>query len=719
MLQLVIVILTALANVSIAAVVLRKNARSASHILLVTLSLVTATWTVFNYLALQPGSEEIRLFWVRLVMLVTTPFGTIIYLLARTFPASKLNVSPKRLIGLIVFNLVTGFLALTPFMFSDLKNLANGGFALVPAPGVALFGVGFIGFMTVGFIELGKSYRNSKGITRKQLQFLIIGLITSFTLLSLTNFVAVVVFGSMELTSMGPPFTLILFVLTAYSIIRHRLFNISKLIARAISYTLLISIVSLAYVLFFYLIVFIISPHFFDDRQVLLAVSTALSLLIATTLPVVKRFTDRVTDNIFYKDHFDQKKLFDALAKIMTSTFNVDDLAKKTTDLLHTQIRSAYTRIVLINDDGTHVSFQCAGSHTKELEVSDLDALKSLAKDITVYEEQKDTKFKAWMAQFELSLLVRMKLKGKAIGYILFGEKASGEIYYGDELDILPTIADQLAIAFENAISVLQISRFNVTLKDEVKKATHELKAANGQLKQLDKLKDEFVSLASHELRTPMTSIKGSISVILEGYAGKISPQAHKYLTAAFNENDRLIRLVNNLLNSSRIEAGRFTFRVTDVDLCQVITEIISNMQTAAAELNIYLKFKTQEDRLLVQADSDKIREVIINFIGNALKFTSTGGITVTAERQSEIIVIAVHDTGFGMKETDLHLLFRKFSQVDTQTGAKPVGGTGLGLYISKQIVEGLRGKIWVESELGKGTTFYFSLPVAQSHKKN
>ncbi len=242
------------------------------------------------------------------------------------------------------------------------------------------------------------------------------------------------------------------------------------------------------------------------------------------------------------------------------------------------------------------------------------------------------------------------------------------------------------------------------------------LQEANNRMKDLDKLKDEFVTLASHELRTPMTAIRGSLSTILEGYAGEISPSVREFLVAAYNENDRLIRLVNNLLNISRIEAGRINFAMTKVDISAVIQEVVSNLDSAAKEKNLTLIYDKKSDVGHVRADCDKVKEVLINIVGNAVKFTHKGGVTVRAAVDGNFIVISITDTGSGISNSDQELLFKKFSQVQGNY-AKQSGGTGLGLYICKIMVEGMGGKIWLDSTLGVGSTFHFTLPIFHEGK--
>jgi signal transduction histidine kinase len=206
-----------------------------------------------------------------------------------------------------------------------------------------------------------------------------------------------------------------------------------------------------------------------------------------------------------------------------------------------------------------------------------------------------------------------------------------------------------------------------------------------------------------------MTAIRGSLLTILEGYAGELSKESREFLVAAYNENDRLLRLVNNLLNISRIESGHFKFTYEHVNMNAQIIEVTNGLLSAAKEKNISLTYVPNTAVPAIMADGDKIKEVLINIIGNAVKFTHKGGVTVTLQQKEGELITSIADTGSGIAKEDQELLFKKFSQIQEDYAT---GGTGLGLYICKIIIEGLKGKIWLESSLGKGSTFYFSLPI-------
>ncbi|PIR16390.1 MAG: hypothetical protein COV46_08645 [Deltaproteobacteria bacterium CG11_big_fil_rev_8_21_14_0_20_49_13] len=248
--------------------------------------------------------------------------------------------------------------------------------------------------------------------------------------------------------------------------------------------------------------------------------------------------------------------------------------------------------------------------------------------------------------------------------------------------------------------------------------------------REIDKMKSDFVSAVSHELRTPLASIREAIALVFDGVAGDLTEKQKKCLEIALRNSDRLTRLINDLLNLSKIESGKIEMKRTSVSLEQVVGNVISTFEPQAQKAKAALKTDLDKDLPHVFADPDQLTQVLTNLIGNSMKFTPEGGeVRVAAcdmryAQASELMThdaqlmtdrcfveISVTDTGPGISEADQKLLFQKFSQLDTGLTRKP-GGTGLGLVISKEIVEKHGGRIWIESEVGKGTSFKFTLPV-------
>ncbi|MFA5157318.1 MAG: ATP-binding protein [Candidatus Omnitrophota bacterium] len=233
--------------------------------------------------------------------------------------------------------------------------------------------------------------------------------------------------------------------------------------------------------------------------------------------------------------------------------------------------------------------------------------------------------------------------------------------------------------------------------------------------REIERMKNDFVSLVSHELRTPLAAMKGAAENLLEGITGSLNQSQNECLLLIERNIDRLNRLISELLDISRIEAGRIQLNKQQLDIAALASDAIGFLQKIAEEKGIKLSSSFTAGLPRIQADADRITQVITNLVGNALKFTLSGGsINVNIFREGDFIQTDVIDTGSGIPTADLEKIFDKFYQV-SRPGAKAlVKGTGLGLSISKGIVEKHGGKIWAESELGKGSKLSFTLPIKE-----
>ncbi len=226
-------------------------------------------------------------------------------------------------------------------------------------------------------------------------------------------------------------------------------------------------------------------------------------------------------------------------------------------------------------------------------------------------------------------------------------------------------------------------------------------------------IKADLIQMVSHELRTPIHSVKEGLSIVLEGLTGEITEEQKEVLSISKRCIDRLVRLVNDVLAFHKLEAGVIEFKMESGDMNQLLEEAGETMLPLAENKNLSLKFELQKDLPEIVFDRDKIFQVLTNFIQNAIKFTSQGGITILSSQNAQGIKVSVRDTGIGVQPQDIPKLFRKFGQLESAKLLAP-GGTGLGLAISKMLVERHHGKIEVESEYKKGSTFSFTLPLEQ-----
>lgn len=292
-----------------------------------------------------------------------------------------------------------------------------------------------------------------------------------------------------------------------------------------------------------------------------------------------------------------------------------------------------------------------------------------------------------------------------------------------------------LAISFNQMMEDLKKSKqkleeFAKGLEDKVNERTKELAEANeatlniledlteakNKLEEALRIKSDFTSMVSHELRTPLTAIKESITLVLDGTAGTASSRQKELLDIAKRNVDRLARLINNVLDFQKLESGIFEFNIQENDINEVIRDVSETMDPLTKENGIDFSIKLGEGLPKIKFDKDKIIQVTTNLVNNAIKFTQAGGkVVVSTKRErignAESALISIHDTGPGIKKEEMPKLFQKFSVLGSENTRK-TGGTGLGLAISKEIVEKHGGKIWVESELGKGSIFHFTLPL-------
>lgn len=239
-------------------------------------------------------------------------------------------------------------------------------------------------------------------------------------------------------------------------------------------------------------------------------------------------------------------------------------------------------------------------------------------------------------------------------------------------------------------------------------------KRAQEQMKKAIKLKSEFISVVSHELRTPLTAIKEGIGIVYDGSAGKINDEQKDFLDTAKRNVDRLARLINNVLDFQKLESGKIEFNFKENDINEIIKEVAKTMEPPAESKGLKIDIDLDNNIKEFSFDKDKIIEVVVNLVNNAIKFTEKGKITMSSSVDKKDIIIGVADTGSGIKKEDISKLFKSFKQLE-QINERKTGGTGLGLAISKKIVKKHKGEMWVESEHGKGSTFYFSLPYKHS----
>jgi signal transduction histidine kinase len=296
--------------------------------------------------------------------------------------------------------------------------------------------------------------------------------------------------------------------------------------------------------------------------------------------------------------------------------------------------------------------------------------------------------------------IVKLLARRRLVGLLVIGYQTPAAALTGVDTIIIDRLSDSIGVALDNKL-----------LFEENHYVLRQLRESNDKLRELDEAKDDFISMASHQLRTPLTSVKGYISMIKEGDAGKVTPAQKQMLEQAFFSSQRMVYLIADLLNVSRLRTGKFIIEPSPVDLERVVSEEIEQLIEIAKSRGLTLEYekpKSDEGSLELMLDEVKTRQIIMNFIDNAIFYTSSGGhITVKLLNKPSTVELRVEDNGIGVPKSEQPHLFTKFYRAGNARKARP-DGTGLGLFMAKKVIIAQHGSLIFESKESKGSTFGF-----------
>ena len=401
------------------------------------------------------------------------------------------------------------------------------------------------------------------------------------------------------------------------------------------------------------------------------------------------------------------------IGRLVTSTLDLETIFTRSVNLIVERFGFYYASVFIIEETGFNAILQeatgKAGKMLKERKHSlavgsnsTVGKATGSGEVVAVNDVALDPihKHNPLLPETKAEAAIPLKIGSRIIG-VLDIQSTEVNAFSEDDIAILQLLADQIAVGIDNARS------YNIAQQ------------AVEEMREVDRLKSQFLANMSHELRTPLNSIIGFARVILKGIDGPITELQQQDLTAIFNSGQHLLGLINDILDLSRIEAGKMELTFDEVNMAELISSVMSTATGLIKDKPISLKREIPEDLPLVRADAMRVRQVLINFLSNAAKFTEEGEIIVKAQIEEStkgqpVVMVEVTDTGPGIALEDQTKLFQPFSQVDASLTRK-VGGSGLGLSICQHLIQMHGGHIGVHSDIGKGSTFYFSVPVFQT----
>ena len=637
--------------------------------------------------------------------------NTTFLLFVRVFPASKGNLRGLKTRAYVLLSAIIGFLALFGVFFKGYEYSPDGEFKLLPAPFIALFMLHALFSIGWGLKKLFSRYHNASGVLRNQLLFLITASGLLLILVPLTNFLLPIAFKNNTFVAFSPIYTSLYAGIIAYAIVRQKLFDIRLVVARSAAYALVLVTLGLIYGSVIFTLSRLALSGSFQESTSYQIINVILVVLLAFSFQPIKRFFDRFTNRIFYRDAYDTQVVLDELGSIIVAEIDLHRILTGTRFVLADAVKTSFIEFILFENNKP--SLQSVGNRALQADLEELCShIRQQKKELVVTEDLGPANpLKEWFARDNVAVSLRLKTQHQLVGYVLFGDKRSGDIYSNQDITLLTIVANELSVAVQNALRFEEIRRFNITLQKKIEEATRELRGANSRLKEIDKAKDEFISMASHQLRTPLTAVKGYLSMMLEGDSGRIKPQQKEMLQRSFDGAQKMVYLIADMLNVSRLQTGKFVIENKPTYLPDVIQGEVDQLKEQAASRQIVLTFKKPEKFPTLNLDETKIRQVIMNFLDNALYYTpKEGEVTVKLEATDESVTYTVTDTGVGVPKSAQHHLFSKFYRADNAKKMRP-DGTGLGLYMAKKVIVVQGGAIIFRSTEGKGSTFGFSFP--------
>lgn len=675
-------------------------------------SFVVAAWVLVNFVFQVTGDDAlVPSFYALGALAICSGLIFSFYFLFR-------DVNPLVTVAVSLLGIINFALSL----FSDLvikrvlKVYATGyeaeagpyflGYSLFIVAGVLAF-----------FIVMSYQRRRAEGVKRNQISWIMAGFGAFGLVTAVVSFV-LPLFGVWNLTSFDSPSAIFFVLASFYAITRYRLFDLRIVVRKSVFYFMLAVFIFLVYYLNVYL-----DENVFGGQYTVGAYLSALVIapLFLYAFSAVSKFLQKVVNKYFFTSLYDPQATIKEFASRISQTIRLDEVTAVILDTIQNTLRSDAVALVL---SGNPDKNRFASVQTRQFNAASLEALNAPghfrdyllpSRQPVIVEEAAGQQGSpelqnafATLKRSGMEVLLPLNVKDSVIGMVVMGRKATKEAYTKEDIELLGTLANQASVAVQNA-------RLYNSMEEIVAEQTRDIKEKNQHLEELLKMKSEFLSIASHQLRTPLTAIRGLLSMQADGDLDKLSVKERKDAQLHMLESaNRLSNIVNDLLDAMELEGGNLNFKFESANISEIIENTIAELKPNYDRKGLYLKFRPRVRHATIEADPRMLREALENVIDNAEKYTNKGGVEIELIRSENDIIIAVKDTGIGIPESDKTRLFKKFSRGEKST-FQHTDGSGLGLFIAKNVISEHHGEITLDSAgEGKGTTVTVTLPLTQ-----
>ena len=706
-----------------------KNRKNATNNAFILLSSAVFVWSVFYFLWQISTEYNAALLYTRLLS-IGSSFIPLFYLY---WVLSFLETKDKKDYLVLALGSALTFVYLifsfSPIFVQSVEKMLI--FEFWPKAGwlYTVYIFTYIFLVCYGLKKLCQTYSSSSGLKHHQVKYVIFGSIIGF-LGGATNFflwynIPILPFGNIVVSV----YVFILF----YAMIRYRLMDI-RIVAR--KFFVYFGISAFTYAFFYFLIWFYNSSFggLFTSGAYLVGIIVAPLFVFCfyRIESAIKTFANRYLFVSLYNYQETINRLIDEL----TNYIDLDKIINLIAEAIKKSMSPETISVYLANNNAGSIEYQKLQTENQNKELDKKDIIsennflikhlsqchKPLVKEELLYfseeavsekEKNKFIRLYKQMEQFQASLCLPLVANKKLIGVIVLGIKISEDPYTGEDINLLDLVSKQAGIAIENARQYQQIQEFGKTLQEKIDEQTKDIVAQKEEVERISRLKSEFISIVSHQLRTPMSAIRGYTSMLQEGDYGKLPRKADAAVNYIYEAGVSMIKLINSLLSISRLEKGQVELKIEKVSIEKIVEDCIKDFEFLVKEKGLAIIYNKPKTVLpTIKGDGEKLKQSISNIINNAILYTPQGSITISLKPKVNNIIVQIKDTGVGIEKEEISKMFKSFSR---GKGGQELyaQGTGLGLYVAKNFIEMHNGKICVKSEgKNKGSCFAITLPI-------
>lgn len=677
-----------------------NNPKARLNRLFTLFTALIALWQALLLMTDTASTSTAALWSLRGALFVSPAASFCFLLLSDSFPSDRLRVLKRTQI--LTIGAVTVFfmvLSLTSFLAENVKHSDSGTTlkmtALYGLHTLLLVGTLLGGALLVAFRRKGATIKQ-----RAQIRLFIFGIVAATAIALIPGFVFVALGVENAIAALLTSLSFLVFSIFMWiAITRYQMFHIRSVVARAVAYT-----ISLLLVVFFYVTLIDSIVGSLADSKIAQLVATSISAALAIVLfNSVKIRLDRITNRLFYREGYSSREKLDALTAELVSNYDLKELIAGGTRAVSSALRPQFWSFVVLKPGAPQM-------FGRALDSAVLRYVELRAAQATAYIQADDLDENNLMRRVGIAVVVPVRAGAGLEGLLVLGPRSSGEIYSRKDLEFLSIAARNIGLAVNNAQNYERVRDFNKTLRAKIAKATKELRLKNDELERLHKTKDDFISMASHQLRPKITASAGFLD-LMDKVDEPFSGEQYELLELAKQGMVQMTGIIDDMLDVSRMDLQNSALSKSQTDIQKVLQEEIDILNRTEAKNRIVLKMPEKSPATVGSVDALKVREVIHNLLSNAVQYSKKQVDVQLSTPKKGVLRLLVIDRGIGMTNQEQRRLYEKFYRSNEAKRIRP-NGSGIGLYATRLIIEAHGGSMMVRSKRNHGTEIGFEIPL-------